>query len=113
MTDSLHEAREHTWQALAAWPLRRSVLGRERCDALVRTTLSQMADTEIDAVSMGRCDDYRKAVCRRIERRVKSLYAENCGMAFTTLILIWAISTIVQVLVYRWLNSRNGSEAGS
>ena len=62
---------------------------------------------------MSRCDDYRKAVCRRIERRVKSLYAENCGMAFATLILIWAISTIVQILVYRWLNSRNGSEAGS
>lgn len=113
MSDELNQAREHTWQALAAWPLRRSMLGRERCDALVRTTLAQINDAEIDAASMGRCGEYRKNVCRRIERRVKSVYAENCGMAFTTLILIWAISTIVQILVTRWLNSRQAEGGGS
>jgi hypothetical protein len=113
MSDELHEAREYAWQALSAWPLRRSMLGRERCDALVRTTLGQITAAEIDAASLGRCDDYRKAVCRRIERRVKSVYAENCGMAFMTLVLIWAISTIVQILVARWLNSRHAAEAGS
>lgn len=99
-------AQDYVWQSLAQWPLRRSILGRERADALTQTTLSQITAAEIDAVAMGRCGDYREAVCRRIERRVKSVYAENCGMAFTTLILIWAISTIVQVLVMRWLNSR-------
>jgi hypothetical protein len=30
-------------------------------------------------------------------------------MAFMTLILVWAISAIVQALVIRWLNSRSGS----
>ena len=43
----------------------------------------------------------------RIEERVRAVYAENCGMAFTTLVLVWAISAIVQALVIRWLNSRS------
>jgi hypothetical protein len=28
-------------------------------------------------------------------------------MAFTTLVLVWAISAIVQALVIRWLNNRS------
>jgi hypothetical protein len=110
MTDQeLELAREDVWHALAAWPIRRSVLGRERSDALTRVALGQLAAVEVDVQALGQIAGYRQAVCRRVERRVRAVYAENCGMAFTTLILVWAISAIVQVLVIRWLNREAGS----
>lgn len=107
MTD-LKQARDEVWQALADRPLRRSMLGRERCDALVRVALSQLEAVEGE-LAAGWCDHHVDTIRRRVERRVRSVYSEQCGMAFTTLILVWAISAIVQALVIRWLNSRSGS----
>ena len=107
MTD-LEHAREEVWQALADRPLRRSMLGRERCDALVRVALSQLDAVEGE-LAAGWCDHQVDTIRRRVERRVRTVYAEQCGMAFMTLILVWAISAIVQALVIRWLNSRSGS----
>lgn len=104
----LEQARDDVWQALASRPLRRSMLGRERCDAIVRVALSQLSAVEGE-LAAGWCDHHVDAIQKRVERRVRSVYAEQCGMAFTTLILIWAISAIVQALVIRWLNSRSGS----
>jgi hypothetical protein len=104
---TLEQAREDVWQALAARPIRRSMLGRERCDAIVRVALSQLdaVEGEMAAGRFTGADEMQ----RRVERRVRAAYADQCGMAFATLLLIWAISAIVQVLVLRWLNSRGGS----
>jgi len=104
----LERAREDVWQALGSRPLRRSMLGRERCDALVRVALSQLDAVEGE-LAAGWCDHHVDAISRQVERRVRTVYAEQCGLAFTTLILVWAISAIVQALVIRWLANRSGS----
>jgi len=101
----VEEWKEHVWQRLGRSPLRRAMLGRERCDAIVAVTAGQMERTQVDYLQAGNAG-YVRDVCRLVERRVKSVYQENCGMAFTTLILIWAISAIVQILVLRWMNSQ-------
>jgi len=106
----LQAARDEVWQALASRPLRRSILGRERCDAIVRVAMHQLQAVDVEvAAGWHRDGEMVTAVRRRVERRVKSAYAEQCGMAFTTLILVWAISAIVQALVIRWLSNRSGS----
>lgn len=106
----LQAAREDVWQALAARPIRRAMLGRERCDAIVRVAMKQLEVVESEVAAGWHADgEMVTAVRRRVERRVKSAYAEQCGMAFTTLILVWAISSIVQALVIRWLANRSGS----
>lgn len=104
---TLEQARDDVWRALAARPIRRSMLGRERCDAIVRVALSQLdaVEGEMAAGRFTGTDEMQ----RRVERRVRAAYADQCGMAFATLILVWAISAIVQVLVVRWLNSRGES----
>jgi|688.fasta_scaffold105173_2 hypothetical protein len=104
----LDQAREAVWRALGDRPMRRRLLGRKRCDAIVRVALSQIAAMEGELRAAG--PDGIPApggIRRRIEERVRAVYAENCGMAFTTLVLVWAISAIVQALVIRWLNSRS------
>jgi hypothetical protein len=104
---TLEQARDDVWSALATRPIRRSMLGRDRCDAIVRVALSQLdaVEGEMAAGRLPGADEMQ----RRVERRVRAAYADQCGMAFATLLLIWAISAIVQVLVLRWLNSRGKS----
>ena len=98
----LDQAREAVWQALGDRPMRRRLLGRKRSDAIVRVALSQIAAMEGELRAAG-----PDGIRRRIEERVRAVYSENCGMAFTTLVLVWAISAIVQALVIRWLNNRS------
>lgn len=105
MTDEeLRAARDHVWDALATAPLRRAALGRERCDAIVRVALNQLPTVTHELTASGRDASAGVLVQRRLERRVRSLYSENCGMALMTLVIAWAISAIVQALVIRWLN---------
>ncbi len=97
----LEAARDYVWDRLAAHPVRRSMLGRQRCDALVRTSLNAMPD-DVEMTVAGEGTDFERMLCERTERRVRDLYSEHCGFAFTTLVLSWAISAIVQILVVRW-----------
>lgn len=100
----LEQARDQVWEALASAPLRRSILGRERCDALVRVTMGSMWLTEVAAA--GPSPKQQVALRRLIERRVHNVYSVNCGFAFTTFILSWAISAIVRALIARWWKNR-------
>lgn len=104
MTLELLHARDAVWDALGSAPLRRAILGRERCDAIVRVAMDSIPTMELQAA--GRGTGHEAAVIRRIERRVRGRYAEQCGFAFSTLILSWAISAIVQALVIRWWRNR-------
>lgn len=109
MTIDLEQAREHVWQALAASPIRRAVLGRERCDAIVRVAVNAMPDeTQLAWSSVD--DERRGGLCRALERRVRANYSEACGFAFATMILAWAISAIVQALVARWIENHWGPQ---
>jgi len=113
MTDSdLKAARDAAWRGLAQNPLRRAMLGRERCDALVRVAADQLDATNREFLPLIQragsttievdTDTLRKLV----EARVRQTYHERSGFAFMTLVIAWAISAIVQVLVQRWLDSR-------
>lgn len=103
-TEDLQVTRDAVWKALATHPIRRAILGRERCDRLVRIAREQMADVDTSAAGEGTPNEI--ASRRRIEQRVQALYGEPCGMAFTTIILSWAISAVVQALVVRWWKRR-------
>ena len=96
-----NDAREHVWQRLAANPIRRAMLGRMRCDALVRTALNAMPD-DVEMAVAGEGTDFEEVLRTRTERRVLDLYSERCGFAFLTFVILWAVSAIVQILVVRW-----------
>ena len=96
MTD-LDQARDAVWARLP--PVRRKLLGRDRCDAIVRTTLDALPQAQFAAAaSAGGRDDLR----RRTQKLVEQTYQDRHGMAFMSLLIWWAISTIVQILVVRW-----------
>ena len=101
MSDTdLEQAREQVWQALGRSPVRRALLGRERANAITRTSLRVLPTEELAAAG----DDSAAvdALQLRTEKHVRALYHEQCGFAFMTLVVLWAISTIVQILVIRW-----------
>ena len=112
MTDSdLKAARDAAWRGLAKNPIRRAMLGRERCDALVRVAADQLDATNREFLplvqrSAARIEVDTDTLCKRVEDRVRQHYHERAGFAFMTLVIAWAISAIVQVLVQRWLDSR-------
>lgn len=109
MSDDLQTARDDVWEALGAAPLRRAVLGRDRADAMVRVALDVFPTNELAAA--GQCTRYAAALQKRMEFAVRSRYSERCGFAFSTLILSWAISAIVQALVVRWWKRRQEVES--
>ena len=108
----LQAVRDAAWRGLAKNPVRRAMLGRERCDAIARVAADQLAEVHGEYEASVRAaglsgvvvhgDDLRK----RVEDRVRETYHERAGFAFMTLVIAWAISAIVQVLVQRWLDSR-------
>lgn len=104
--NELRAARDHAWDALRSSPMRRAMLGRDRCDAIVRVAVDQMPMYATELSNCGSDAGMQADVLRRIEGRVRRLYSENCGFAFMTLVVVWAISAIVQALVIRWLNQQ-------
>lgn len=113
MTDSdMKAARDAAWRGLAKNPLRRAMLGRERCDALVRVAADQLAEVHgeyeasVRAAGLSGLAIPGSTLRKRVEARVRQHYHERAGFAFMTLVIAWAISAIVQVLVQRWLDSR-------
>lgn len=110
ITDAdLQAARDYAWARLAASPLRRSLLGRPRCDAIVRVAMNSRPP-ESELAYAGNSTAARKMLCDYVARRVRANYSEVCGFAFTTMILIWAISSIVQALVARWISNHMGQQ---
>jgi hypothetical protein len=95
---------DYVWNALAAQPLRRAILGRERCEAIVAVARDKMPTAE-DLVAAGRGTTGERLVRLDLERRVREEYHERCGFAFTTMILWWAIAAIVEALVRKWWES--------
>ena len=93
MTDA-----DYVWAELARHPIRRAMLGRERCDEIVATAAG-MSPTGGAAVAAGRNrDDMR----RMWEGRVRDEYAQRAGFAFMTMLIMWAIGAIVEALVRKW-----------
>lgn len=103
--NELSAARDAVWQELSSSRVRRSMLGRDRCDALVRVALEQLPTDQLMAA--GRNTESEAELRRRTEDRVKAAYSERCGFVFMSLIIYWAISTIVQILVVRWWNNNH------
>lgn len=77
------------------------MLGRDRCDRLTRIALDILSQE-------GCCADaaMHEGYRRQVEDTVRGIHSERCSGIFTTLILSWAISAIVQALVKLWLDRR-------
>lgn len=104
-------ARETAWHALASHPIRRAMLGRERCDAIAALAAEEVGYEAFSGANHGafaaaHVTDSRRRIGGRVARRYNA--AERCGFAFTTLLLTWAISAIVQALIARWWNQHGG-----
>lgn len=97
---NLHDAREHVWRSLGRSPVRRSVLGRERCDALVRIALEKCESRAASGVVAP------AVLAAAIEDDVRREIDGRAGFAIWAIILGWAISAVVQALVTYWLENR-------
>lgn len=107
--DAKRSARNTAWSALGASPLRRAMLGRARCDALAALAAEEVGYEAFAGANHGAfAADHVVGSTRRIGDRVARRYHERCGFAFTTFVLSWAISAIVQALIARWWNQHGG-----
>jgi len=89
---------DYVWADLARHPIRRAMLGRERCDEIVATAVTMSPTGRAAAAAGADREDMR----RRWEGRVRDEYASRAGFAFMTLLIMWAIGAIVQSLVRKW-----------
>lgn len=96
----LRDAKEGAWKALEHAPVRRYLLGRDRCDRLVRIAMDTITPGEFVAAGVG--SEAGVESCASLKERVAGRYEERCSSAFVTLVLSWAISAIVQYLIRRW-----------
>lgn len=101
----LQEARDHVWHALSSRPLRRSMVGRQQSDAIVRVALESCELRSASGFAMG-----RNQLASAVEEDVWREYQERNGFVLMTMLLGWAITAIVQALVTYWLNNR-GAES--
>jgi hypothetical protein len=62
---------DYVWNALAAQPLRRAILGRERCEAIVAVARDKMPTAE-DLVAAGRGPTGERLVRLDLERSGRS-----------------------------------------
>jgi len=98
---------QFVWDALAEFPVRRAMLGRERCDAIVATVVQERPSQISMAAARAWYADPQRSVRQDLERRVWSVYRDRCGFPVTTMILCWVISAIVQILVAKWWEQIN------
>lgn len=97
---TLRDAKDGAWESLSHAPVRRYLLGRDRCDRLVRIAMETVNGGEFVAAGFNTANG--REICQSIEERVAANYTERCSGVFTTLILSWAIQAIVQYLIRRW-----------
>jgi hypothetical protein len=95
MTDA-----DFVWAELARHPIRRAILGRERCDEITATARSKMPADSVMVAARG--GDITRYIRLDVERQVRDEYANRAGFAFMTMLLWWAIGAIVQALVKKW-----------
>ena len=93
---------QYVWDALAQFPVRRAMLTRERCDAIVTTVIQERPSQDSMAAAKRGYADPQLSVRQDLQRRVWSVYRDRCGFPVTTMILWWVISAIVQILVAKW-----------
>jgi len=105
MMSTLAELRCEAWDALNAAPVRRYMLGRRRCDELVRLAMDNLCEGDLILAGVG--TQAQSRLRQGVERRVRRHYSEKCGFTFTTFILSWAVSAIIQVLVLRWWSNQD------
>lgn len=103
--NDLQTTQDQAWRALGAYPVRRALLGRERCDVLVAIAAEEI----VSAAGRGLASGHRDA-SRAIARRVGHRYDERAGFALSTFLLSWAISAIVEALIARWWAKRHPAE---
>ena len=94
---------DYVWQRLAAHPIRRAMLGRERCDAIAAVAAGKLPPAGLLAAARAAGPSVRQALIADIDRRVRDEYRQRDGFAFTTMLVLWAIGLIVQIVVQRWL----------
>lgn len=102
--DTLQAERDGAWEALSGAPLRRAMLGRVRCDRLVRLAAEALDSAEFRGAVFDNA--HGRAARRQIARRVGDVYSEPCSSVFVSLVLSWAIQAIVSYLIRRWWESR-------
>lgn len=88
---------DYVWAELARHPIRRAMLGRERCDAIVATAVTMSPTGQAAATA-----NNRAAMRRLWEGRVRDEYAQRAGFAFMSMLIMWAIGAIVEALVRKW-----------
>lgn len=102
--DVLQAERDGAWESLAGAPLRRSLLGRERCDRLVRLASIALESAEFRGAVFDNASG--RAARKQVAKRVSDVYSEQCSSVFVSLVLSWAIQAIVSYLIRRWWENR-------
>lgn len=92
---------DFVWAELARHPIRRAMLGRERCDEITATASSKMPPDRVMAAA--RRSKTERYIRVDVERQVRDEYANRAGFAFMTMLIMWAIGAVVQALVKKWL----------
>lgn len=95
MTDA-----DYVWVELARHPIRRALLGRERCDEIVATA-ARRSPAGL-RIFRGELKATRDAMRDAWETSVREEYENRAGFAFMTMLIVWAIGAIVQALVKKW-----------
>jgi len=110
---TVDELIDDTWNALRPSLLRRSMLGRKRCAELVMHTLAVFPDREYYAMQAaeGSAADRRLRVEteERVHDRMRNSVAAEPGVygfAIMSLVMMWAVSAVVQYLLAQWWKQR-------
>lgn len=102
--DVLQSERDGAWESLGAAPIRRSLLGRDRCDRLVRLAGIALQSAEFRGAVFDNAPG--RAARKLVAKRVADVYSEPCSSVFVSLVLSWAIQAIVSYLIKRWWENR-------
>lgn len=109
MAQTLDELIDGAWVSLRGNFFRRALLGKQRCSELVMLSCASFPDRELLGCMDGSA--HAKAVQAALVDRVAAKYrqtrgaaiqAEPYGMVFLSIVLMWAVSAIVQYLVVKW-----------
>jgi len=106
---TLDELIDATWNSLRPSLFRRAILGRQRCAELVMLACANFPDRELTTCTQGSSRDHgiRKELAEIVEAKYRRSAAgrdgqDAYGMVFMSIVLMWAVSAIVQYLVLQW-----------
>lgn len=103
-TDALIDS---VWNELRPSLFRRSILGKRRCSEIVLHALAEFPDREFAARKATQGSSAERRIVEETEKRVAkrmktSTGDEVYGSVILSLVLMWAVSSIVQYLVLQW-----------